>query len=220
MQHFVVDDLNQVRNTIKNIIFDFGGVIFNIDYHRPIEAFRQLGFSNFELFYDKSGQTNLFDQLEIGAISPETFAEEIQKTNPKLQVDNAAIIDAWNSILIDIPKERITMIQGLQARYKTFLLSNTNAIHVAQFHTIVDRTMTLDYYRASFSEIYYSNEVGMRKPNAEIFELVIRENGLIPKETLFIDDSIQHVEGAAKAGIYSYHLDVNSEDILQLFADW
>lgn len=220
MQDCIVQDISLIKGKIKTIIFDFGGVIFNIDYQIPINQFKKLGFKNFELFYDKSGQTNLFDQLEIGAISPDYFAAKIKESAPEIDVTEDEILCAWNSILLDIPKERIMLIQELQRRYKTLLLSNTNAIHVERFLEIVDETMTLDFFNSSFTKIYYSNEMGMRKPNSDIFEKVISDNQLIPSETLFIDDSIQHVRGAAQVGIYSYHLDVDTEDILTLFEDW
>ncbi len=220
MNNYVLHNIEEVKGKIKNIIFDFGGVIFNIDYQKPIAEFKKLGFENFDLFYDKSAQVNLFDQLEMGLIDQSFFVNELKKTAPDLDVSSQEIIDAWNSILLDIPQPRVNLIHQLHKQYSTFLLSNTNEIHVKKFLDIVDKTMTNDYFMSAFDNVYFSNDLGMRKPNSNIFEKVLTIHQLNPNETLFIDDSIQHVEGAAKTGIYSYHLNTENEDILSLFASW
>lgn len=220
MQDFIVSDLDDIKEKVEAIIFDFGGVIFNIDYQRPIQEFEKLGFVDFGLLYDKSSQSNLFDQLEIGAITPEKFTKKIKESAPNLPVTSNDIIHAWNAILLDIPKQRVELIRKLKKKYNVFLLSNTNQIHVERFLEIVDQTMSLEYFNSSFDGIYFSNEMGMRKPNPEIFGKVISDHNLLPSKTLFIDDSIQHIIGASKEGIYSYHLEVKNEDICELFKKW
>ncbi|MBL0340622.1 MAG: HAD-IA family hydrolase [Bacteroidetes bacterium] len=92
-----------------------------------------------------------------------------------------------------------------------FLLSNTNRIHIAAFSKIIEKQYGFQKFEALFEKIYYSCNVGMRKPNAEIFDLVVRENNLNLSETLFIDDSPQHVEGARSYGLTALHLQNNSK---------
>src|SRR6185436_4669476 len=112
----------------KNIIFDFGGVIIDIDYHRTIEAFKQLGIKNFEEQYSKLKQSDLFDSLEKGTITSGVFHDRI-RTISGLSLTDSQIDDAWNAILIDLPEENINFLKGLKNKYRIFLLSNTNEIH-------------------------------------------------------------------------------------------
>lgn len=213
--------ITDIKHNIKNIIFDFGGVIFNIDYLLPIQAFKELGFSNFEELYAKAAQSNLFDQLETGQISKQEFIGGLKKLAPELSLTDQQIIEAWNSILLDIPRARIRLIHQLKSKnYKTVLLSNTNVFHVEEFEKVVDKTMGIKYYQSAFDEIYYSNVIGLRKPHPATFLQVCERANLDPNHTLFIDDSLQHVEGAVKAGLFAYHLDVNTEDICDLFEGW
>lgn len=204
---------------IRNIIFDFGGVLFNIDYRRPFEAFAKLGFNEFDSLYQKSSQSVLFDQLEVGAISNEAFVLAIRQFLPD-SVTEAEILNAWNSILLDFPKDRLKMMLDLKKNYRTFLLSNTNAIHVRAFEEIVDHAVGLTSFKSAFEKVYYSNVIGMKKPDPNTFLKVCEWNGLLPSETLFIDDSEQHVKGAIEAGLFGYHLDLDKEDILSVMAGW
>lgn len=195
----------QSLSGIRNIIFDFGGVLFDIDYKLPIEAFRELGYDNFGEVYTQSSQNEIFDQLETGKISNEAFFRYLHSLVP-----NATMLDvsiAWNSILIGLWPERVEFVKQLKRQgYRTFLLSNTNAIHVTVFEEMIDDTMGLESFREAFEKVYYSNVIGIKKPYPETFLQVCAWNNLDPKETLFIDDSIQHVEGAIKAGLKGYHL--------------
>ena len=204
---------------IDAIIFDFGGVLFNIDYSRPISAFRELGMKNFEEVYSQSQQDGLFDELEIGSISKEEFINGL-KVHFDRPVSDQELLEAWNVILLDIPKHRIDKVNQLRKNYRTFLLSNTNALHVEAFESIIDETMGIDHFRAAFEKIYYSNEMGMRKPHVEIYQELLLNHGLDPKKTLFIDDTIRHVEGARKAGLYAHHFIVGEDEVEELFKAW
>lgn len=220
MNNFILTDLSSIKGKIKNIIFDFGGVIFDIDYQKPILAFKKLGIPEFEKLYHKVAQTNIFNNLETGEISQDEFvAFLLEKINDPI-IKGDQVIEAWNAILLDISKERVAIIHNLKEKYNIILLSNTNKIHVDAFEIIVEKSVGLEYFKSAFKNVYYSNEIGMRKPNKNIFLEVCKWNGFIAEETLFIDDSIQHIEGAASCGIYSYHLDVKTEDISNLFEDW
>ncbi len=201
---------------IDTIIFDFGGVLFDIDYDAPVRAFSALGGKGFDAIYAQSGQTKLFDKLETGNISREAFYDEVRAA---LEVNhsNEVLEEAWHTILLDMPKERIDMIYQLKNKFRTFIFSNTNAIHVAEFEKIVDRSMGLDYFKAAFEKVHYSNVLGFKKPYPESFTKYCKLEGLEPAKTLFIDDSLQHVEGAEKAGLLAYHIDVTKMDVRDVF---
>lgn len=201
--------------TIKNIIFDLGGVILNIDYQLPVKAFKELGLENFEQWYSQKSQNDLFDRLETGRISPGEFRNEVKKYLSTHATDQQ-IDAAWNAILLDLPIERIKLLQAIRKNYRSFLLSNTNEIHITAFSVIIEKAHGMSTFNNLFEKIYYSSRINMRKPHKEAFELVLKENGLLPEETVFIDDSIQHIEGARKAGIYAIYLD-KDKTILDLF---
>lgn len=190
---------------VKNIIFDLGGVIINIDYNKSIKAFRKLGKSNSIIEFNQKEQSELFDKLETGNISPEAYRAQLREKY-LLEATDEQIDEAWNAMLLDIPKERIDLLLELGKKYRIYLLSNTNAIHLQKFNEIVAHSFTIPNLDSLFEQVYYSHLVGMRKPDAVIFEHVVNENGLQKEETLFIDDSIQHIESAKLAGIQTLHL--------------
>lgn len=184
-----------------------------MDYQNPIREFKKLGIEGFEEMYSKATQNNLFDDLETGNITPEKFRNEIRGYAGK-NISDETIDFAWNSILLDFPHERMEMLKSLRHKYRIFLLSNTNAIHIKEFHQILARTFGKNVFDEVFEKYYYSSDIKMRKPDKEIFEYVIRENHLDPAETLFIDDSPQHVEGAASCGLQTVWLDVRKTDTI------
>ena len=192
-------------NNFKNIIFDLGGVILNIDYNLTIDAFKKLGIEDFRNIYSKAQQGTLFDDFETGKSSPGQFIESVLHFTGKF-ISRERIIAAWNAMLLDLPKERIDLLITLRKKHRIFLLSNTNAIHYQSFSDYLLNTFGISDLKSVLEKQYLSFEVGMRKPDREIFDLVINENRIEPSETLFIDDSIQHVEGAKKAGINAFHL--------------
>jgi len=201
---------------IDNIIFDFGGVLFDIDYDAPVRAFSALGGKGFDAIYKQSGQTQLFDKLETGNISREAFYDEV-RTALGVNHSNKVLEEAWHTILLDIPKGRIDMIYKLRSQFRTFIFSNTNAIHVEEFEKIVDHSMGLEYFKAAFEKVHYSNVLGFKKPYPESFTKYCALEGLEPAKTMFIDDSLQHVEGAEKAGLLAYHIDVTKMDVKEVF---
>ena len=117
-----------LNKKIKNIIFDFGGVILNIDYQASINAFKELGIKNFEILFSQASQFNIFDKLETGKLNPHDFRDEIRNISG-LKLTDEAIDKAWNKMLLDIPIERIELLIKLKSKYNIYLLSNTNAIH-------------------------------------------------------------------------------------------
>jgi glucose-1-phosphatase len=192
-------------NGVKHIIFDLGGVILNIDYQRTQDAFKAIGLDEHSTFYSKDAQNELFDLLETGKIDTSAFITAVQ-SHLRKPVNPELIIDAWNAIILDFPLRRLQLLQQLQLHYDTFLLSNTNEIHEKAFNAELQRTCGYPNLGVFFNRVYLSHRVGLRKPNPEIFQLVLQENHLNPQATLFIDDSIQHIESAKKLGIQTIHL--------------
>jgi putative hydrolase of the HAD superfamily len=197
------------------IILDLGGVLIDVDYAASARAFAQLGFSGFGELYSKSKQDGLFDRFETGTISPAQFRDRIRQLS-RLHLTDAQIDACWNAMLGPVPQGRITLVKHLKERYEVLLLSNTNAIHVPAFEAIVARENGITDFKGLFDGAYFSCELGMRKPDAAIFDHVLSLHGADPKRTLFIDDSIQHVEGARKAGLHAEHLDLAREDVIGL----
>jgi putative hydrolase of the HAD superfamily len=190
---------------IKNIIFDLGGVIINLDYDKSIQELQKLCKSNCSIAYSQKEQSQLFDLLETGNCSNEEFRNAL-RDNYQLDATDEEIDKAWNAMLLDIPKERIDLLLELGKSYRIFLLSNTNAIHMKRFNEIVSHSFTIPSLDSLFERTYYSHLIGKRKPDALVFEEIMAANGLDKSETLFIDDSIQHIESAAKVGLKTLHL--------------
>ena len=200
---------------IKSIIFDLGAVLLNISYQKTIEEFDKLGIKNSSTFYSKKLQTNIFNLLETGEISESDFIKEIQKHCT--ESTNTQILYAWNAMLLDLPLHRVELLKQLKKDFNLYLLSNTNSIHITEFENKIGSKQYKQFYQL-FDKVYYSHKIGKRKPNAEAFLLIIEENNLITEEVLFIDDSPQHIEGAKKLGIKTYHL-LDDEDVITLFPD-
>lgn len=200
---------------VKNIILDLGGVILNIDYHRTIKAFQQLGIPNFDELYTQAKQDHLFDDYEAGKINSDTFLTRLEAYFDK-PPSRSAIIDAWNAMLLDLPQDRLSFIDQLRSSYNTALLSNTNPIHIECFHQIIKENNQIESLDPYFDHVHFSSDLGMRKPDPEIFTYVCDIHKYEPSETLFIDDSSQHVEGAKEAGLNAFLLDTEQSDIESL----
>lgn len=200
---------------IKNIILDLGGVILNIDYYRTIEAFQKLGIPNFNELYTQAKQEHLFDDYESGKIDSQVFIQRL-KEHFNVRRTEEEVIEAWNAMLLDLPQERLDFLLELKSNYNTALLSNTNPIHIKCFHKIIKKENGIDSLNPYFDHVHFSSDLDMRKPDPEIFIHVCDLHNYIPAETLFIDDSIQHVEGAKKAGLHAFLLDTSQDDVIHL----
>jgi FMN phosphatase YigB (HAD superfamily) len=202
---------------IRNVILDMGGVIIDIDFKRTAEAFAALGAPNFYEIYNQKGQENFIDAFETGQISAAQFREALRKKfqlPPK--ITDQQIDEAWNALFIGLPPERLALIKGLRKQFsKLFLFSNTNSIHYEKFASLcpdAKKGEVLDERRpvftGCFDQEYYSFRLGKKKPDPEAFKALLRLQGLKAEETVFIDDSLQHVLGAKKAGLHAIHLDL------------
>ncbi len=190
---------------IRNIIFDLGGVIIDIDYTKTIEAFRKHGAHNIDVVYSQSKQDRLFDTFDIGKMSSTEFRRQLQE-KLDISISDDDFDSAWNAMLLDLPMERLSFIMSLRESYGVYLFSNTNDIHLRKVFEICRDQNNVNDFSKYFIKEYYSHQLGMRKPNKESFLEIVKENRLIPSETLFIDDSLQHVLGARDAGLHAVHL--------------
>lgn len=196
---------------IENIIFDFGDVFINLDKQVIYREMVKFGGST-EITPDIM---KLNDTYEVGAISSDEFVENLGQVYPQAKSED--IIQIWNSMLLDFPDERLQFIENLAAEgnFRLFLLSNTNALHIPHVEKIMG-SEKFNRFKNSFEKFYLSHEINLRKPNAEIYEFVLNENGLKAEETFFIDDTKENTEAAEILGIRCWNLKVGKEDIIQL----
>ncbi len=191
---------------IKNIIFDLGGVVLNIDYDKTSAEFQKLGVKNFDELYSQAKQNSLFDKLEKGLISEEDFRDSIRRL-AGFYISDQDIDRAWNAMLLDLPAARIEILKNAALHYRTFLLSNTNSIHLRDYTMNLKKEHGIDSLSQLFEREFFSHEIHLRKPDVEAFKHVIDITGVIPADTLFIDDSPQHLRGARKTGLKTLFMD-------------
>ncbi len=198
------------NSIIKNIIFDFGDIFINLDKPAPVNTFLELGLTT-----PIDAVSLLNDTYEVGKINTNSFLYTYQQWLPNVSLNE--IIDAWNSILKDFPVARLEFLKELaaQGKYKLFLLSNTNDLHI---DWVKENVSFFNEFKSCFDQFYLSQEIGLRKPNSEIYQFVLQQNKLIPNETLFIDDLKQNTEAAKALGIHVWNLIPGQEDITQLFS--
>lgn len=194
---------------INAIIFDFGDIFINLEKEKSIEEFKKLGLNgpNEELIAKN-------DLFEKGQITELQFIESFQKFIPNASLEE--IIKAWNLIIGDFPLYRLEFLQMLSTRYRLFLLTNTDSIHINRFEHKVGMSFYTDFYRC-FEKVYYSYEMGMRKPQPEIFTTILNKHDLSPKRTLFVDDKKDNTDAAEALGIHVWNLQVGKEDVVNLF---
>lgn len=194
---------------INSIIFDFGDIFINLDKEAPIAAFTKLGLKEWT-----EDLKILNISFEKGKISELQFIEGFQKHIPHASIDE--IRSAWNTVLLDFPLYRLEFLQMLSQKYRLFLLSNTDAIHIDTFQHNAGITFYREFYQC-FERVYFSFELGMRKPDAEIFNHLVKKHDLTPKRTLFIDDKKENTDAALALGFQVWNLQVGKEDVVQLF---
>lgn len=197
---------------IKNIIFDFGRVLLNINPALTTEALIKLKFKP-NAGLEGRKDDDVVALLESGKISSEEFIDIVMKAVDESTTTDD-VINAWNAMLLDFPESHVNCLRNLKNSYRLFLLSNSNQIHY-------------DYYVRSFKDVHgfelgelfekmwFSFEVGLIKPNTEIFRYVLKDGAIKAEETLFIDDTLMHVEAARKVGIRAYHL-LGNDDICDI----
>ena len=189
--------------SIKNIIFDLGGVLLDLNYQATIDAFVEIGIRDFSSLYSQKEQKQIFDDFETGKINSNQFISSIQNLTQKY-ISKEEIITAWNAMLLEINPKKLDYLLSIKERFRIFLLSNTNEIHISKFEGVLAKKNELEKFYDCFEKVHYSSRLSLRKPNVDCFKTVLEINQLNTSETIFIDDSIQHVEGALKCGIKAY----------------
>ena len=201
---------------IKNLILDLGGVILNVSYHRVVETFKSYGIEDFDKIYTQANQVEIIDKFEEGKCSIAEFRDGIRAL-VKQPLTDEQIDKAWFAMILDLPKEIIQLLGILKLKYKLYLFSNTNELHIEFLKKDFERQLGFDLFSCVFNKAYFSNEINRRKPHPESFQFVLDDAGIKAEETLFIDDSPQHLEGAKQIGLNTYWL-TNGETLIDLYS--
>lgn len=194
---------------IKTIIFDFGDVFINLDKEGTNKKLREMNIQDLpESIIAKNRE------YEQGFVTSDEISEHYRTEFP--QIDNDGFIDSWNSMLLDFPEYRLRFIQKLaeEKNFKLILLSNTNEYHIEH---IKKKVPFFEEFKNCFDAFYLSQEIGMRKPDPEIFEYVLDQNDLKANECLFIDDTAENTEAAARLGFHTWNIEPTREDVIDLF---
>jgi glucose-1-phosphatase len=190
---------------VKNLIFDLGGVIIDLNVEKTKEAFALMSGKPISEVQEILASSSEFLLYEKGLISDQEFRNSVRHML-KTDATDLEIDAAWNAMLGGIPGNRIELLKKLRNNYQLFLLSNTNNIHLVCFNEIVKSACGSSSLNPYFDRAYFSHIVNMRKPDAEIYNLVLNDNNLLAHETLFLDDNTSNLEGASQLGIQTYHV--------------
>lgn len=208
--------MNDILKGIKNIVFDFGCVIVDLDKHKCIDALNNIGAQRISNYVDECRQTDMFLALELGTLDVEGFCREVRSRAPECTGTDSEIAEAWGELLTGIPLERLHRIEDLHERYNIYLLSNSNPVHWGKS---VERFFPLsghapEYY---FDKMFISYKLGMVKPDPQIFTTLLEGTAAAPAETLFVDDSLANCQAAEKFGIRTLYVSHGDEwlDILK-----
>jgi len=202
---------------IEYIIFDFGGVILDIDPKLTVSEFEKLGCKDIEKLQSEAFYQEIILKFEKGLLTPDEFRSRIREFL-NMDFTDAQIDQAWNMLLSKLEKERIQMLELAGKNYTLFMLSNSNAIHYDFFVKDLKDNFGYEDFDALFRKAYFSFRLHMHKPNTDIYHHVIRQENIVPEKTLFIDDRADNIEGAQKAGLKTYHLNLQKgESMTALF---
>lgn len=194
---------------IKNLILDMGGVILDVNYETIFTSFEAKGVKGLDTFFTQQKQLPIIDDFEVGKITPQEFRDGVRDL-VKINLSDKDIDEVWNSMVFDPRKEDILMLQQLKDKYDgLYLFSNTNEIHVEYVKDLFMKTMGFDIFSTIFTKVYFSNEIHERKPNVSSFDCVVKDAGINKGESLFIDDTIQNIEGAKLSGLHALLLEKN-----------
>ena len=199
---------------IKNIVFDLGGVLVDLDFKAAINGLQQAGFANVKEQLDALDQGGIFQKFELGEMTADEFRAAIRENSTVTLTDEE--IDAlWNAMLLEIPREKLELILDLRGKYMVYLLSNTNSIH---WDYVCKNAFNYRGFRVNdyFEETFLSYEMHLAKPNKAIFEKVLHDANLLPEETLFIDDSEANCKAAEEVGIHAHHYHIG-DDLSKIF---
>ncbi|GAB3888276.1 HAD family hydrolase [Spirosoma agri] len=198
-------DSATTTTTLKNLIFDLGDVIIPIDLTAPIRNFANLANLPEADVAAMWKQFDILNQYETGLIDDDAFRNHVRKLLKSDSWADEVIDTAWNTVLLDLPLERIERIKELKQNHRLFLLSNTSPIHIRKVNYVL-QTMNQPTLEELFERVFYSYEVRLAKPSPEIYQHVLSEAGLEAKETAFFDDNAANIRAAAGLGIQAVHV--------------
>lgn len=184
----------------KNIIFDLGNVILDINPAKSRDAFAALGLKNFDRLYSLINQSDLFDKLEIGVISKNEFFNEIRRISDT-NLSDIDITKAWNALILDYTYQRIEILKSVRKKYRSFILSNTNEIHYEYYTDLLKNKYKFNGLEDLVEKAYFSHNIGMKKPDFEIYKYVLKDANIKAEESLFIDDNKDNIDAASKIGL-------------------
>jgi len=203
------------KNKIKNIIFDLGGVIMNLNVPKTISKFEQLGIKNIVNDTGHYYTDPIFYDFEKGKVREFEFIDKLRSIS-SLNPSENEIREAWNAMILDMPRERIDILLNLKKKFKIYLLSNTNSMHQKKIISEVNEANNFSF-NDLFEKAYYSFEIGIRKPDKVIFKYVLFDSKLNPSETLFVDDSLDNIKAARKVGLSTFLIkDYNLLEVLDI----
>lgn len=184
----------------KAVIFDFGNVIINIEFQRIYQTFAKFTSKPVTYIEKRITEDQIFRRYESGQFTDEEFREVIRQTLG-FPLSDHEVDTAWNAILLDIPTDRIDLIHNIRQKYPVYLLSNTNNIHISASNNYLKKVHGIKNLDILFDKLYLSYEMGMWKPDAEIYHEVLRSNKLQPNEVIFFDDNQHNIESAKAIGM-------------------
>lgn len=190
---------------IKNIIFDLGKVLLNLDFNASIVAFQKLGLKNDVLDNKQAYSDPVFYELEVGKVTPAEFCNRVRKVLNNPAATDSQIEDAWYSMILDIPASRVKVVQKLSKNYNVYLFSNTNQIHIERLHRAFKAGHGIGF-PSLFVKDFYSHEIHERKPDLSSYKKVIELSGINPEESIFIDDLEKNIVGAQQSGLKTFWL--------------
>ncbi len=196
--------MSYFKSDIRNMVFDLGGVLLDLDFTAPVETFRKLGIDAGSLDYRKAIADPVFTLFETGMISPGEFRDQVRKILNNSLVTDLEIDAAWCAMLLSVPEEKVALLKTLGKRFRLFLFSNTNAIHIGYFREKFENQHGIPI-ESLFEKLFYSHEIHDRKPLLSAFDKVTGAAGILPGETLFIDDFEQNIATARDAGYHVLH---------------
>jgi putative hydrolase of the HAD superfamily len=198
--------LDMKNEKIKNIIFDLGDVILNIDVPVASLSFAELSGKQQEEILTLFKENDLFRQFETGSLNEAGFRDLIRQLLDTPDWTDEMIDTAWNSLLLDLPPERVELLKKLGEKYRLFLLSNTSSIHITKVNKILEAATGVKKLDDLFEKVFLSYEMGLMKPDPKIYQDLLDEAGLVAEETLFLDDNLDNIKGAATLGIETIHV--------------
>jgi putative hydrolase of the HAD superfamily len=203
---------------IRNILFDLGNVLIDIDIPRTLDAFARLGIDGLDPSAIHPHQRGFFQDYELGTISEAEFVRAIRESHACERATDAQIRDAWCALLTDIDPARFEMLERLRGDYRLLVLSNTNTLHIARVRQMACKALNGRTFESYFERCFYSHELHLRKPDPTIYRRVIAAAGIVPEQTLFIDDNACNLPSAAAEGLKTHHLTAG-QTVIELFEE-